>query len=180
VLLQGNTLTVGGTAATTYSGVMSKDGSLIKVGSGTLTLSGANTYTGGTIVSNGTLSVNGSVTGVVTVASGGTLGGTGTVYGVVTNDGGSLAATILDPAGNASRLTVSGNLVLQSGAKLVLAGSGFLSSSVNTYTIVTITNGTLTGTIDPASVPTGWKLEYSSTGITMLPAGYPGTLFMLQ
>lgn len=42
----------------TYSGILSGNGSLIKIGTGTLTLNGANTYTGPTIISNGTLTVS--------------------------------------------------------------------------------------------------------------------------
>ncbi|HLP78199.1 MAG TPA: autotransporter-associated beta strand repeat-containing protein, partial [Candidatus Paceibacterota bacterium] len=51
-------LTVGNNnASTTYSGVMSGEGSLIKVGSGTLTLTGTNTYKGNTTVNGGILAV---------------------------------------------------------------------------------------------------------------------------
>jgi autotransporter-associated beta strand protein len=54
---------------TTYSGILSGNGSLAKTGVGGLTLTGVNTYTGGTTVSQGTLQLgngttaNGSVAG---------------------------------------------------------------------------------------------------------------------
>src|SRR5260221_3653666 len=61
VTLNANTLTAGGSnATTTYSGVMSGTGGLTKAGTGTLTLNGTNTYSGTTNVSAGTMSVNGS------------------------------------------------------------------------------------------------------------------------
>jgi len=51
------TLTIAGTASTTFSGVISGDGALSKTGSGTLTLSGsdANTFAGGATLSAGTV-----------------------------------------------------------------------------------------------------------------------------
>jgi len=56
-------LTVGGNGAnTSYSGVLSGNGSLTKTGSGTLGLSGANTYSGATTVQGGTLQLSGAAT----------------------------------------------------------------------------------------------------------------------
>jgi fibronectin-binding autotransporter adhesin len=61
VLLDGNTLTIGGSKnlSSTFSGVISDgaggSGRLIKAGTGTLALCGSNTYTGGTTVTAGTL-----------------------------------------------------------------------------------------------------------------------------
>lgn len=81
-----------------------------KQGSGTLTFSGANTYSGTTTVSAGTLRVDGSITAsTVTVANNATLGGKGTIAGPVTLQ----AGTTLSP-GNASlgTLTINSSLAL--------------------------------------------------------------------
>ncbi len=91
-------LTTGGTAATTFAGVI-QDGTaqtaLTKTGSGTLTLTGANTFAGGTTISGGTMQVGsgaiGSIAGNILNDSalifsrtaalpyGGVISGTGTV-----------------------------------------------------------------------------------------------------
>jgi autotransporter-associated beta strand protein len=55
VNLNNNTLTINGSATTTYSGGISGTGNLVKNGSGTTTLNAANTYTGTTTVNSGTL-----------------------------------------------------------------------------------------------------------------------------
>jgi autotransporter-associated beta strand protein len=54
--LQGNVLTVGGGANTTFSGVLSGvGGALVKNGSGVFTLSGANTFDGGVTLNAGAI-----------------------------------------------------------------------------------------------------------------------------
>ena len=54
-------------AATTFSGVVSGNGSLTQAGTGVLTLLGSNTFTGGTTISSGTIQIgNGGTTGVLT------------------------------------------------------------------------------------------------------------------
>ena len=117
------TATVGGTAVTTYGGLL-RDGAagilaLTKSGSGTLNLTAANTYSGGTTVSGGLLKVNNltgsSATGTtaVTIAAGGTLGGSGFISGAVTvNSTGTIA-----PGNSVGTLTVS-SLALDAGSKL--------------------------------------------------------------
>ena len=55
VNLNANTLTINGSATTTYSGGISGTGNLVKNGSGTQTLAGATTHTGATTVNSGTL-----------------------------------------------------------------------------------------------------------------------------
>src|SRR5262249_31995716 len=55
VTLGAGTVTTGGAANTTYTGIISGTGGLIKQGTGTFTLAGNNTYTGATTINAGTL-----------------------------------------------------------------------------------------------------------------------------
>lgn len=57
VLLGSGDLTLGGTASTTFSGIISGSGGITKVGSGTFSLAGTNIYNGTTTISAGILSV---------------------------------------------------------------------------------------------------------------------------
>ncbi|VVN83865.1 DUF4214 domain-containing protein [Pseudomonas fluorescens] len=126
VTLGANTLNVGNSNATDFSGVISGTGHLLKQGSGTLTLSATDTYTGATFVNVGTLLVNGALanSSSVTVASGATLGGsgsigTGSTSGAVTvQSGGTLAA------GNGV-----GTLTLHNG--LTVAAGGTIAAQIN-------------------------------------------------
>ena len=88
-------LTVNGSGASNFSGVISDFGGLTLSGTGSLTLSGANTYSGGTTVTGGTLiatNSSGSATGSGSVTvSGGTLqigtgGTTGAIAGNITDN----------------------------------------------------------------------------------------------
>jgi outer membrane autotransporter protein len=111
VELGANSLSMGSSTSSTFSGALSGTGGLTKLGAGNLILSGANTYTGGTTVSAGTLSVNGSVVGTTTVSSGAALGGSGTVGDVALSGGG-----ILAPGNSIGTLTVNGDLSFGSGS----------------------------------------------------------------
>ncbi|OLL28711.1 hypothetical protein BTH42_26165 [Burkholderia sp. SRS-W-2-2016] len=74
VLLGTADLTSGGSATTTFSGVIDGSGALNKTGTSTLTLAGTNTYTGGTTISGGTLgATSGSALGSGAIANSGTL-----------------------------------------------------------------------------------------------------------
>ncbi len=80
--------TVGGNGrSTTFSGVITQNGSLVKTGSEQLTLTGANTYEAGTTITAGTLLAQagaGSATGTGPVmVNAGTLGGIGRIAGAV-------------------------------------------------------------------------------------------------
>ena len=177
-----STLTVGGdNTSTTFSGVyrhLLSVGSLVKVGTGTFTLSGANTYTGVTNVNAGRLDVNGSIVSATTVNAGGTLGGTGTINAPVNvNVGG-----VLSPgAGASTGILATGNLTFVAGSALAVAingttagtqydqvqvsgnatlGSaslqvtfGFTPSAGQTFTIVNIAGGALSGTFSITSPP---------------------------
>ena len=114
VLLTGGALIVGDSNSTTFSGSINGNaGSLTKVGTGGLDLAGANNYTGPTTINGGRLTVNGSLVSPVTVSNGGTLGGTGNLTSVTVNPGGQLA-----PGDALGQLSISGNLILASGAMM--------------------------------------------------------------
>jgi autotransporter-associated beta strand protein len=130
--------------STTFAGTISQVNtarkvSILKVGAGTLTLSGNSTYTGTTAISNGAvafigngsisntpsiqvvlgtvLDVSGRTDGTVGLNSGQTLVGEGTVNGSVTVR----SSAILSPGdsgGAIGTLTITNNLVLQSGSTL--------------------------------------------------------------
>lgn len=140
ILLGGKNLVVGGNnLSTTFSGVINgAGGSLTKVGAGTLTLDGTNGYTGVTTVNGGTLQVDGSIVSSsgVNVNNGGALGGSGTVGGTTINAGG-----ILAPGSAATNLTISGNLVFQSGALYVVQLNAAGQSSKATVTGNAALNG---------------------------------------
>ncbi|MCL4204010.1 MAG: autotransporter-associated beta strand repeat-containing protein, partial [Pirellulaceae bacterium] len=106
VRLGSGTLTTGGDgSSTSFSGVISGDGSLIKNGAGTMTLEGASIYTGNTTVSGGVLLVNGSIASNTTVSGSAVLGGTGTIAGNVTSSG----SGTVNPGNSPGTLTITGN-----------------------------------------------------------------------
>jgi autotransporter-associated beta strand protein len=136
------TYTIGGANANTeFDGVITNGTfagnpavAIVKTGAGTEIFTGANTYTGGTTINNGVLQINnfigsGSGTGAVVVNSGGTLSGSGIISGaVVVNSGGALA-----PGNPLGTLTVSNNLILNSGSTtfMQIQHSPLTNSAIN-------------------------------------------------
>jgi autotransporter-associated beta strand protein len=155
VNLGSGTLSVTGSASTTFSGVISgTNGQLSKGGPGTLTLSGNNTYTGGTAVNGGTLLVTGSLAASGSVSVGahanGTLGGTGTVGAVLVYGYGNI-----DPG-------VSGSGTLHCSSAVFNAGSTFTAHMGSQLSA--------TGTVDLSGSPTllgpvGFFATYYSASI---------------
>ncbi|MEL4431905.1 beta strand repeat-containing protein, partial [Shewanella mangrovisoli] len=143
LVLTSGTLTTGSNnSSTTFSGVVSGAGSLVKAGTGTFILSGTSTFSGATQVSAGTLLVTGSIatSSGVTVASGATLGGTGTVAAVSVANGGNLSPGNAGPG----LINIAGNLLLNSGANLLLDITG--TSAATQYDQLNVTGTvTLTG-----------------------------------
>jgi fibronectin-binding autotransporter adhesin len=148
------TLTVGGNGAgTTYSGVLSGDGSLTKIGAGTMILTAAHTYTGATAATGGALELDatGSINGTsLTVGTNGRFsifGGSVTMSATsnVTNAG-STAATFEIFGGSA---TFNGGL-----NALGNANNGYLINIAGgTVTASTVSMGrsSLTFTTEPAT-----------------------------
>jgi len=122
------TLTLGGTGAYSYGGVITATTpanlGLMKTGAGAQTLTGANTYTGATTISSGTLTIGGA----------GVLGGGS--YGAAISNTGTLVYA------SSAVQTLSGNI---SGPGSLTQNAGILTlTGSNTYTgATTITGGTL-------------------------------------
>ncbi len=123
------TLTINGTAATTFSGILGNTNAngfnLAKQGSGTQTLSGANTFTGTTLVTGGILKLGNAA------ALGATSGGT-TVTGTAALDQGGVNANIDEP------ITINGNgpgggvgILTNSGASVTNLGFRFITLTGN-------------------------------------------------
>jgi autotransporter-associated beta strand protein len=130
-------LEVGGNSAdTTYSGVLSGNGSVTKVGDGRWELTGDNTYTGATVVVAGNLAVNGSTSesSSVTVKTGAILSGIGTVGGdTVIQSGG-----IHSPGNSPGIQPITGDATYSTGSILLWE----LGSLVSTWTGGTETDPT--------------------------------------
>ena len=132
VNLQANTLTVGGTASTTFAGVIEGTGALAKSGSGTLALSGQSTHTGGTTINGGVLDLTG----------GG--GASGTIRGTVTvNAGGTLRLSTGDALGYNADATVVNTIHLVGGTMTTAAGP-----NQTTTADIHLTGGTINGTVN--------------------------------
>ncbi|MBT1062760.1 tandem-95 repeat protein [Bowmanella sp. Y26] len=122
VLTSGTLITGANNSSTSLTGVISGAGSITKTGTGSFTLGGTSTFSGAIQVSAGTLSVTGNLSSSsgVSVASAATLAGTGTVPAVNVANGGNLSPGNAGPG----LLTVAGNLLLNSGANLLLDITG--------------------------------------------------------
>jgi len=176
-------LTVNGNAvSTTLAGALKNTGggalSLIKNGTGALALSGANANSGPTFVNLGTLFVSGALgPGAVTVSANGTLAGTGVINGAVTL----LSGAGLAPGGSsAGTLTLTTNLVVNSGAqlafalgtnssRLMLTGSLTIGGTVN----VTDAGGFSEGTY--LLVSGFGSLTWNAPQVGSLPGGFAAT-----
>lgn len=177
--INANTLTLTGSAATTYSGSLSGTGTFALTGSGTMTLTGDSSgFAGLTTVTGSRLAVNGQLGGSATIGSGGTLAGTGTIGsgvgsvltlasgstlaagnsigtlnvngGLVFNSGSQLEVEV-DPTGTSSDLVAVTGAVTINGGSVVHVGMSGNYRPTQTYTILTAGQG-IVGNFDPASV----------------------------
>ena len=128
VLLGGAALSIGGTASTTFDGVISGSGSLVRQAGGLTTLTGSNIYTGGTTIAGGTLQIGG----------GGTTGSIGSSSSVSLASGGLLVFNRGDNYGGAFTPAISGG-----GGLLLSAGSLSLTGANTNSGATTISAGTL-------------------------------------
>ncbi len=124
--LNDKTLTMAGTASTSFGGVVSGTGGVLTktaASTGTLTLTGTNTYTGGTNLNGGILSVSsgsGLGTGGLTIGTGAASGTGNTVRTLLVN--------------NTAAVTLANDIALPAAA------------TATTYPIMKATSGTTTGT----------------------------------
>jgi autotransporter-associated beta strand protein len=139
VLLEGNTLTLGGSAATTYSGVMSGSGMLVKNGSSVFTVTGANTFSGGVNLSAGAMEAGNDAafgTGLVSF-SGGRISSDSVTARSLANEFAMTGALTLGDGTNNGALTLSGNAALSGNTTLTVASAATLSGIVSgTYNLV--------------------------------------------
>jgi autotransporter-associated beta strand protein len=186
------TLTINGSATTTFSGTI-KDGgyngqtagliALTKTGSGAQTLSGANTYTGATTVSGGALllSSTGSIAAgsAVTVQTGAAIGGDGTINGNLTLASG--AKFVFDL--NDNPLTVGGTFALNSTfgvddlVTFSLGAIDWSTVNVGTYTLLGTSFAFNSGNIENFGIgnaySSGGKLMYFENGSLDLVVAVP-------
>lgn len=104
-------ITGGNNDSTTFTGEISGTGSLVKQGAGTFTLGGANSYSRSTVVNNGTLEVaaGGSISHAATPVN---VASFAENNGTLTVSGGSVTASVVQVANNAS---ATGRVNLNSG-----------------------------------------------------------------
>ena len=164
VTLGSGTLTVGNTAANTFSGSISGTGGLTKTGSGSLTLSGDNSYTGATTIQQGTLSLTGSTASSSMAVSSGAvldfspsrnLSYTGAISGdgAVTKTGGNTLTLTGNNSYTGGTTISSGtvsissdaNLGASTGALALVGGTLEITAAVSTSRPITVTGG---GSID--------------------------------
>jgi len=149
-------LTVGNdNTSTTFSGRITRGGSLVKVGTGTLTLTHPNNnFQNGVTINGGRLNVNGQTglnsgtgSGNVVVNNNGTFGGTGRASGNVTVTSGGRLAPGIDSV-TPGTLTVGGNVTLNAGATFEVR----LQSVSSFSQLVAQSNVTLSGSTLSASL----------------------------
>ena len=176
-----STLTIAGTNATTFAGLLAGNLALAKVGTGTLMLASSNTFTGSTMISGGTLNLSGSISnaaqviatntatlqlsgGIITanlvrICTNAFLLGCGRINAVLLNDG-----TLLSSCG--TNLTING-AVTNNGTMRITAGTQLIASGpfVNNG-LLDIINAA--GSLPPGFVNNGVVLDSSSVVVSQI------------
>jgi fibronectin-binding autotransporter adhesin len=140
-----------------FRGVLLGTGMLIKHGPGILALQGSHSQ-GTTVVKAGMMMLDGSLGGDVRVAPGATFTGSGSVGGAVTVAGD--ISTLVSPEGNPRELTVAGDVTLSPGSRYVtVVDPAGESSRLITPRHATI--GDAIVHVDPVSGPYARVTHYS-------------------
>ncbi len=178
VTLNGNTLTVNESGATTYSGVMSGTGGLTKEGAGALTLAGVNTFTGPVTINGGSVALSGGSAladtgavalngGALQVSSAETIGGFSGAPGTTVTLGAGLTfgdatdTTVASTIGGASTLTKRG------AGTVVLTGANTYSGATNINAgVLVASNSTALGTTAAGTtVANGAQLQIAGVNV---------------
>jgi autotransporter-associated beta strand protein len=147
--LSAGTLSLGGAANTSFSGIITGSGALTKSGTGTLTLSGANDYAGATNITAGTLIIGDGTSGsainsAFSVSGTGKISGSGSIGALTVSTGGTIAP------GNSPGVLSTGDFSLSGGSFLAeingnSAGSEYdqlsVSGSVNLAGVLDLSLG---------------------------------------
>jgi trimeric autotransporter adhesin len=145
----GNLLTLDGSGAIRFAGVISGAGGLTKNGAGTLTLTAANTYSGTTTLTNGILQIVENGIGLVGSITSSTVG-----TGALVLNGGTISSNTGAVRTILNAVTIGGNVTLGNATN-----SGALTFSANTdlgggtRTLTTDSNATFsTGVVDNGGI----------------------------
>ncbi len=183
-----NTLTLNGTLATSFAGIISGSGPILKTGSGAQTLTGMNTFTGPVTVSAGTLAVSGtgSLGDVpISVASGANfnaLPGSGTIN-LGTNNNGVLGASLV--LANGARFSMDDAAVGTANLKQNPAFGGvgltmdtatltFNAGISGTDLLAVNGNASVTGPISINIIPVGYTLTAGTYNLIKAASGLSG------
>lgn len=178
VTLNGNTLTVNESGATTYSGVMSGTGGLTKEGAGVLTLAGVNTFTGPVTISGGSVALSGGSAladagavalngGSLLVSSAETIGSLSGALGTTLTLGAGLTFGDATNTTVASTIGGTGTLTKRGTGTVVLNGANTYSGATNINAgVLVASNSTALGTTAAGTtVANGAQLQIAGVNV---------------
>ena len=178
VTLNGNTLTVNESGATTYSGVMSGTGGLTKGGAGALTLAGVNTFTGPVTINGGSVALSGGSAladtgavalngGALQVSSAETIGSLSGALGTTLSLGAGLTFGDATDTTVASTIGGAGTLTKRGAGTVVLTGANTYSGATNINAgVLVASNSTALGTTAAGTtVANGAQLQIAGVNV---------------